>query len=254
MMDSEIQALSADLLAQRCAERPPHTRQPAPTAADRYCLELLRRAFGGTDEYALGLVLDLYQRVWSRQWIRDAAAFDHQAQTADDFRNIAFFNVYETLKGTDLSGFTSLTPFLSYLYKSVIRTVAASFRSKRSRQAQVRPDDTQDTQYWEQIAADQDVHGEVEKKLLWQSIEQQIATILTDEKDRFLFECRAKQDLSRAEIVREFTARWPDLTFDSESARAALQRIHRHLVKDKKLRALVKQYIGRPDLPEPEKD
>jgi hypothetical protein len=269
-MGTDIHTVPADELERHCEERSLKMRQQRLHGAllpEDYCIELLRRACETENElernYYLNRVYKLYQQIWSRGWIRDPATFDQHPLTAEDFKFIAFVNVYEQIKGPQFRTFfrqyfderrqsdaadsfapQALNSFLAYTRKSVIRNVAAYFRSPMSRDARARSTEATDEDSLEQIAAEQDVQNEVENKLLWQDIDKRIADTLPDEEDRFFFDCWAKQDLTRAEIVQKFTDRWTDRACDENAVRVALQRVRRHLVKDQILRDLLKQYIG----------
>jgi hypothetical protein len=251
-------SISADDLAERCAAKSfRKPQQGVADAADRYCFELLRRAFGREDDACLAHVLRLFRDRWSRLWIRNPTAFERHPLTADDFTSMTFAKVYRLYRGEKFAAFDSFGPFLAYLRKALVRTIAEYNRSAMSQQARTRSDsDTDDLELFEQIAGDDRLQDEVEDKLLWQQIERRVEARLPDEKDRFFFDCWAKYDLSRAEIVREFRRRWPDdgAAFDENAVRVALQRLRRHLLRDATLLSLLQEYRGGPTPPNPPAD
>lgn len=233
-MNTEVYPLTSDRLALRCAEE--SSRRDPQSRDNRFCFELVRRAFGLEDNYALGLVLSIYRDVWSRFWIRDAASFETQAITADDFKSIAFQKVYHQIKGNRFSSFSSLNAVLAYLRKTLVRTVAAYYRSLEARQQFVPSTLENGTDSLENIPSMDNPGEEAEKNLTWQAVEQRVYVLLPNEPDRILFGCWARQSLSRAEIVSQFGAHWPD----ENAVRVALQRIRRRLVKDAVLRDLLR--------------
>ena len=97
-----------DDLASRCAQE--SSKQLNMSRDDRFCFELLRRAFGMEDHYALGHTLNIYKDVWSRRWVHDTYLFENQFVTMDDFKSIAFYQVYDRLKGGGFDSFPSLSP------------------------------------------------------------------------------------------------------------------------------------------------
>ncbi len=236
-MTMELDLVPPAQLAQRCAEE--SSRRNPQQRDDRFCYELIRRAFGLEDEFALGFVFDIYMTVWSKFWIRDAQSFEAQMVTADDFKSITFQKVYRQLKGAPFNSFTSLNAVLAYLRKTLARTIAEYNRSLAARQpiARVRSADAEDQPDSEEIIPSaENVSEDAEKKLIWEKIEGRVYFLLPDEHDQVLFDCWAKQQLSRAEIVSEYGHMWPD----ENAVRVALQRIRRHLLKDVILRALLK--------------
>jgi hypothetical protein len=248
-MDEDVRSFPADLLAQLCAEKS-FKRANTSSAGkrgnvDNSCFELIRRAFKLEDGYCLGLVLDLYRRIWSKLWIRNPYLFEQTPLTADDFTSISFMNVYRLFRGDGFDSFHSLGPFLVYLRRALVRTIAEYNRAVRSRPTRVENSlDSSDSDPIEQIAAEDNLQKDVEDNLLRQAIEERIAVLFPDPKDRFFFDCWAKQDLSRAEIVEEYVTRWQDAdpTFDVDDVRVTLQRIRRHLLKDPILRKLLQEY------------
>lgn len=236
------QHVSLEDLADNCAEE--SSKRDPQSRDDRYCYELILRAFGLEDHEALGFVLTIYKSVWSKFWIRDDPIFNSDVFTADDFKSIAFFRVYQQIKGADFhNAFAALNPFLSYLRVTLVRTVAAYIRSPEGQRRYVHSNpDEESGDMFEQFPASSNPSREVEKKLHRQAIEQRIRFLLPDEKDWFVFECWLNQRLSRAEIVREFVTRWNEEkdTFDENAVRVTLQRIRRRLMKDSLLYDLVR--------------
>jgi hypothetical protein len=241
-MGTELHHFSLEALADNCIQE--SSKKNPQSRDDRFCYELVLRAFGLEDHEALGLVLTIYKSVWSRFWIVDEPVFNAYVFTADDFRSIAFFKVYQQTKGSDFhSAFTALNPFLAYLRITLVRTVAAYIRSPDARRRYVHSKPEQEVaDMLEQIAAPDNPSHEVEKNLQRQAIEQRLHFLLPDEKDRFLFDCWLNRKLSRSEIVREFVARWDEEknTFDENAVRVALQRIRRRLMKDSILYNIIK--------------
>ena len=231
-MNVELQHVPHNHLAERCAEE--STRREAQQRDDRFCFELIRRAFGLEDHDALGYVFQIYISVWSWFWIRNVAAFETHALTADDFKSIAFQKVYRQLKGGSFNSFSTLNAILAYLRTTLVRTIAEYYRSLEAQYAQ-KSDDIDMQEAEEYIADDENVSEQTEKKLAWEAIEQRIAFLLPDQADRILFICWAKQQRSRSEIVSEFGMYWED----EDAVRVALQRIRRHLYKDPSLRILL---------------
>ncbi len=235
-MNMELDIVPHGHLAERCAEE--SSRRDSRQRDDRFCYELIRRAFGLEDEVALGFVFNIYITIWSKSWIRDTQSFESHAVTADDFKSITFQKVYSQLKGAPFSSFTSLNAVLAYLYKTLARTIAEYNRSLAARQSVARAhpavdEDRPDAE--ENIPSAENVSEDAEKKLTWEKIEHRVYFLLPDKNDQVLFDCWAKQQLSRAEIVSEFGQIWAD----ENAVRVALQRIRRHLLKDVTLRDLL---------------
>jgi len=226
--------LSTDMLARRCAEEA--SKKRTVSRDDQFCFELVRRAFGLDDHYALGHVLNIYKDIWSRFWVRDMYAFEVESLTVDDFKSIAFMRVYNHLKGTAFDGFSSLTPLLAYFRVALTRTVAHYLRSSKGRQSvtqSLNDDDADDV--LENIPAPENSSADAEKNIVRQEVERRIAYLLPDENDRLLFDCWAKQNLSRAEIVDAYSHIWED----ENKVRVALQRIKRHITNDPPLNDLL---------------
>ena len=192
--------IPTDVLANRCAEE--SSKKRAVSRDDQFCFELVRRAFGLDDHYALGHVLNIYKDIWSRFWVRDVYAFETEALTVDDFKSIAFMRVYHHVKGTAFDGFSSLTPLLAYFRVTLARTIAHYLRSSKGRQnvtQYLNDDDADDV--LENIPSPENSSADAEKKIIQQEIDKRIAYLLPDEDDRLLFDLHYKQSLSRAEIV-----------------------------------------------------
>src|SRR5829696_6517365 len=128
----EINPIPTDVLAHQCAEEA--LKKHAANRDDNFCFELVRRAFGLDDHFALGFVFDIYKDVWSRFWVRTPNIFDSQVLTVDDFKSIAFARVYNQVKGSAFDGFTSLTALLAYFHITLARTIAQYLRSPSAKQ------------------------------------------------------------------------------------------------------------------------
>ncbi len=234
-MTIEINLIPTDDLANQCVEES-LKKQPA-RRDDNFCFELIRRAFALDDHYALGHVLTVYKNVWSRFWIRDAKLFDTQSLTIDDFKSIAFVLVYQHLKGKAFSGFSSLTPLLAYFRVALVRTVAQYLRSSKHKQQVTLDDDP--NEFLENIPAPKNPRVETEKELVRLEVEKRIAYLLPDENDHLLFDCWAKQNLSRTEIVTAYSHIWEN----ENAVRVALQRIRRRIVNDAPLNDLLRDLL-----------
>ncbi len=234
----EIDLIPTDDLANRCVEES-LKKQPA-RRDDNFCFELVRRAFALDDHYALGHVLTVYKDVWSRFWIRDANLFDTQSLTIDDFKSIAFMLVYQHLKGKAFDGFSSLIPLLAYFRVALVRTVAQYLRSSKHKQLlwQLTLNDDPN-ELLETIPAPENPRVESEKNIVRQEVEKRIAYLLPDENDRLLFDCWAKQNLSRSEIVAVYSHIWGN----ENAVRVALQRIRRRIINDPPLNDLLGELL-----------
>ena len=59
--------MSLDHLTDRCKEE--SAKRDASKRDDRFCYELVRRAFGLDDQDALNRVFNIYMAIWSQFWI-----------------------------------------------------------------------------------------------------------------------------------------------------------------------------------------
>lgn len=236
-MNTEITSSSSDLLARQCAEE--SSKHKSRKRDDRYCFELVKRAFALNDHEALGFVLDIYKTVWSRNWIRDAHEFESHVYTAEDFKSIAFFKVYRTIGGSAFDNFPSFTPILDYLHKTLVRIIAERLRSADMRRRGHLPQPDQEVDPLEQFATPANPVQDAEKNLGWQAIDQHVARRLPAESDQLLFNYWLKQRLTREEIVQERPDLWPT----EDAVRVAQQRIKRRLYKDVILFDLVRDLL-----------
>lgn len=234
MNNIDLSFFATEVLAQNCAEE--SSKKQVASRDDRFCFELLRRAFGLDDHSALGYVLNIYKDVWSRFWVHNTHVFDNQVVTVDDFKSIAFARVYQQLKGSAFDGFSSLTPLLAYMKVTLVRTVAAYLRSSASQQWRVNLTGDNDSDLLENLPADDNPRVESEKNVIRQEVDARILQLLPDENDRLLLDLSWSQNLSRADIV----AAYPTIWESEDAVRVALQRIKRRLYKDPGLADLLK--------------
>jgi DNA-directed RNA polymerase specialized sigma24 family protein len=229
-VNQELSVASAEELADRCAEE---STKKSSTRDDSYCFELIERAFRNEDQYALGFVLHIYKKVWSRYWIRNAEAFDAHSSTIDDFKSIAFLKVYNQFKGSGLATFDSVGAFLRYCQRTLVHTWLGYLRSAevRHKGAQGEYNDVDDS------PSEDNPLAESEKNLVWEAVEKRVEVLLPNEDDRLLFRCWAKQDLSYSEICQTYPTIFPN----ENVVRTALQRIRRRLYGDTVLHDLLKR-------------
>jgi hypothetical protein len=236
-MNDNLSRLSPDQLFARCAEQA--TKKNATIRDDQYCFELIRRAFQSDDDYVLGLVLHIYKTIWSRSWIRNPHVFNTHPWTAEDFKSQIFFDVYRRFKGSNLSAFPSLNHFLSYLRITLVRRVAAYYRSREMRDytlKKTKTDNGDDIDKMDLLPSDDNPSQQFEHDQIWQNVDQRVKTLLTNTHDRILFNCWIKLDLSYDEILQHYGQFW----HDKNEIRVARQRILRQLKGDPILRNLLK--------------
>lgn len=174
-MNEQLHLLPSSHLASRCVEET--SRRDRQSRDERFCYELVKRAFELEDHDALGFVLNIYKDVWSKFWIRDAQAFESRAITMDDFKSVAFLKVYHQLKGGNFDSFPSLNAFLSYLRTTLIRTVAEYYRSTEARHSSIHSvngADEEATVLLERIASNDNTSERAEKNIMWQEIEKRV--------------------------------------------------------------------------------
>ena len=131
-MTADMNFFSAQDLSLRCAEEA--SKKETKKRDDRFCYELVRRAFGLEDGEALDRVFNIYMKVWSQYWIWNPSQFDSQAHTAEDFLSITFSKVYYEIKGNRFADFPLLNPFLAYLHKTLRHVVAEYLRRQKVRE------------------------------------------------------------------------------------------------------------------------
>jgi DNA-directed RNA polymerase specialized sigma24 family protein len=229
-LNQDIPLTSTEDLAERCAEE---SSKKSKNRDDSFCFELVRRAFAHEDQHALGHVLHIYKCIWSRFWIRNSEVFETHVSTIDDFKSIAFFKVYDKLKGSRLEDFANLSAFLGYCNRVLMTTWLGYMRSADAKRQKYRgePDNVDETPSHDNSLA------ESEKNLAWEAIEKRVAVLLPNVDDRLLFNCWAKQELTYLEISQAF----PKLFPTEDAVRAALQRIRRRLYGDTVLHDLLKR-------------
>lgn len=238
-MNPELPMFSPDQLSDRCAEEA--SKKDARNRDDQYCFELIRRAFGLEDNYSLSLVLNIYKTIWTKSWVRNPQMFDTHPVTTDDFKSIAFFKVYQQIKGGHFDSFPSLNSVLFYLNKTLVRVIAAYYRSLEMRQYRKTVNETPDApDPLEYTASSENLSQDVERNLAWQDVQKRVDFLLPHEADRTLFDCWAKQNLSRAEIIQTYGRFWAN----ENEVRVALQRIQRRLFKDTLLHDILKDLRG----------
>lgn len=232
-MTVNIDSYSVADLGGRCAEEA--SKRDAKKRDDRYCYELVRRAFGLQDGDALNQVFNVYVKIWSKFWIRDPRQFDSHPLTADDFISITFNKVYSEIKGDRFVDFPLLNPFLAYLHITLRRVVAEYLRRQKGRE-EINSSNTDEDKPdpIDNISDDDNPSDEVEKRDLKQKIYGRVRLILPDEKVWALFQCRIN-GMSRAEIIAAFPHWWPD----ENTVRVDWQRILRKLGSDPGLGGLL---------------
>jgi RNA polymerase sigma factor (sigma-70 family) len=231
-MTVDINFFSANELGDRCAEEA--SKKDPKRRDDRFCYELVKRAFGLEDGEALNRTYSIYVKIWSKSWIRNPQQFDSQSYTAEDFIHMAFFKVYTEIKGSRFASFPLLNPFLSYLHTTLVRLVAEYLRRQKGRQ-ELNTSNTDEAlpDWFENFPSIYDLSNDVEKRDIMRQIRERIYVLLPAEKDQQLLKCRA-EGMTRAEIVAAYPEWWPD----ENAVRVDWQRICRKLGNDPGLRGL----------------
>lgn len=237
-MTDDLSQFSVDHLLDRCAEQ---ATKKSEIREDQYCFELVRRAFLAWDEFALKHVLHMYRTVWSKHWIRNPHELDTHPQTAEDFKNIAFNKVNENFirQKKTMADFPDLSRFLGYLKTILSHEVGAYYRKREVREFRLRKtktDDGDDTEKMDQIPAGDDSSQEVERKQIWQKIDERVKALLKNDADQILFNCWIKLDLSHDEILQHYSHLW----HNKNDIRVARQRIQRKLERDRDFLELLK--------------
>jgi hypothetical protein len=241
-MTTELSHYRDDELAARCEEEA--SKKIHQNRDDRFCYELIKRAFETKEEYTLGLVLNIYRNIWSKSWIRNPASFDSHANTADDFKNEAFFNVYRSIcrKNVEFDAlFKSLSSFLAYLYTTLVRLIAEDLRTHPLEHRSPSLEKEDDLPETERFRAENDTAEEAEREVILKQVDDRVRALLPNEPDKILFDCWIHQDMSRSEIVREYRSYWSD----ENAVRVALQRIRRRLHQDPTLYQLLQSLVNR---------
>ena len=192
---SEVDRLSIDDLAQRCADETENFSRRRDNDP-RFCFELLRRALAENVSEAFTRIYQIYERQ-VLGWVYSHSRFQQTAESADFFVTAAWSTFYFALRGPKFGGFSSLPQALAYLRLCVHTAIAQYLRD----QPPTAPlDETHDVA----VTSDLDTHIDVAD--IWR----QICRLLPDERDQLLARCTFVEDLKPRQIVKVYTAHWRD--------------------------------------------
>lgn len=214
----DLSKLPLDDLARWCAEETDKFRRKL-AVDSRYCYELFRRALEEQIQDAFTYIFRIYQAQCAR-WARSVVGFEHAGEPSPEpFVSEAFASLFRDLRGERFARFRRLESVLLYLKKCVVTTVLQQLRRSRVLSVSSEDDETLDGGM-----------EEVESEHVWQ----RICQLLPDENDQLLADCRFRQNIKPAEIVRLHPNRWAS----AREVSVALQRICRTLRKDRELRVM----------------
>jgi hypothetical protein len=192
---SEVDSLSIDDLAQRCAAETENFNLRRGSDA-RFCFELLRRALAENVSEAFTRVYQIYERQ-VLGWVYSHNRFQQTAESADFFVTAAWSTFYFALRGQKFSGFSSLPQTLVYLRLCVHTAIAQYLRDQRPTTPLDETHDVADT-------PDLDMHIAADD--VWR----QICRLLPDERDQLLARCVFVEDLKPRQIVNAYPGQWRD--------------------------------------------
>lgn len=234
-MNGELLSYSPRRLAILCREKP--AEEAVTSLNNDYCFELTRRAFALEDQESLRLVLEIYQKIWSKRWISDPQMLESQGYTVEDYKSIAFIKCYRKIGGNGFTSMTSFTHILRYLHKTLLDTIVELSRTAEMRR--IVSYTTHDSVDPLELIASINPTKELEKKLIWETINRRVAMLLSKESDRLLFDYWLRLELRPREIQNALSEFFPDV----RAVQVAQQRIRKHIFRDQILRDLVKELV-----------
>ena len=192
---SEVDRLSIDDLAQRCAAETESFKGRRDSDA-RFCFELLRRALAENISEAFTRIYQIYERQ-VLGWVYSHSRFEQTAESADFFVTAAWSTFYFALRGPKFGGFSSLPQALAYLRLCVHTAIAQYLRDQR---LAAPLDETYD------VVATSDLDTRIDVANIWK----QICRLLPDEHDQLLARCALVEDLKPRQIVKAYPTHWRD--------------------------------------------
>jgi hypothetical protein len=191
---------------------------------DRFCFELMRRAFAEGVEVAFTHVFQIYEpQVLS--WIRRDSRLERTNETAEYFSSQALSNVYFALRGPRFARFPSLQKVLSYLKVAAYSVVTQYLRDHAPPLTQYSPDD-------EAVTETPALDGEPDERMGAEELWTRICALLPDVDSRLLARCAFVLSMKPREIARAYPGRWES----DRSITLALYRIRQVLRADEELR------------------
>jgi hypothetical protein len=191
---------------------------------DRFCFELMRRAFAEGVHEAFTHIFQIYEpQVLS--WVRRDTRLIRTGETAEYFANQALTNFYFALRGPRFARFPSLQKVLSYLKVAAYSVVTQYLRDHAPPFTLHTPDD-------EMVAETLASAAEPDERMRAAELWARVCALLPEANSRLLARCTFVLGMKPREIARAYPGRWEserDITL-------ALYRIRQVLRADKELR------------------
>jgi hypothetical protein len=218
---SGVQDSTVAELARHCQEETARFARREPTD-DRFCFELLRRAFRHRNDDAFSHVFRIYQAQVCA-WVQRDSRFPRTGESAEYFVNQALGNFYFAVRGEKFDHFPTLQNALSYLKLTTYSAITQFLRDHLAAATE------QEASAAEIGAADPALEQRLDASALWE----RICQLVPDERLRHLAHCAFVQEMRPREIVRAFPALWRN----EREVTVALYRLRVTLRSDAALKA-----------------
>jgi hypothetical protein len=216
---SAAEGLSIDDLAQLCASETAKFNQRQPSDA-QFCFELLRRALAEGVAEAFTRIYQIYERQ-VRVWVHSHTRFAQTGESDEYFVSAAWSTFYFALRGHKFAGFPALPQVLAYLKLCVHTSIMLYLRDQQPAALALGEHPA--------IAA-----AERPEPFDMTRLNERIAQLLPDARDRLLAHGVFAEDLKPRQIVKAYPGEWKS----ERDVTVALFRIRRILRNDAQLRRL----------------
>lgn len=209
-----IETLSIAELAHQCGEETARYLRHEPYA-ERFCLELFRRAILQHDNAAWAAVYGQYAAI-VRRWLKARADEDDEGVT------ITFERFWRAVDGAKFAHFGSLSAVLQYLKMCAVTGQMDRARAARSTAADESLDESAHDLHGRENV-EEAVVGAVDAAQFWQTIK----TLLVDERERTVVYLSYIIGLTPRAICAAHSAQFPDVAEIYRLKRAVLERLRR---------------------------
>jgi DNA-directed RNA polymerase specialized sigma24 family protein len=209
-----IEAFTVAELSRRCGEETARYLRRE-SYAERFCLELFRRAILQRDDAAWAAVYEQYATI-VRRWLRT------KTDDEDEGVTIAFERFWRAVDATKFARFGSLSAVLQYLKMCAVTAQMDRVRAARSTGAEESLDEsTHDLPGGDNV--EEAVAGAVDATRFWQMVQD----LLADERERLVVYLSYVIGLSPRAICAAHGAEFPDVTEVYRLKRTVLDRLRR---------------------------
>ena len=220
-----LKELNLKELKEKCSEqtRNFHKNEKHTT---KFCFELFRRSFDDKCDTSIGIIYNIYKPL-VYHWVKNHKYFYEIDISVEEVVLDSMSHFIFALRQYPFSNFTSLGALLAY-WRKCVHTVILTERRKNERK-------TMNLDDLPNLAGEYDYEKQIIVKDIWDRIKE----ILTDPNDLLLSRLIFVYNMKPRHIAKEYSEKWSD----PNDVRVNQQKIKRHLQKDDKLLALLKEII-----------